>query len=821
MPNPLFEAIGRRNADKVLELVSKWFFKPDVNEISSEGPWQGWTPLMAAAYVLSVPSLRHLAEAGAQKSINKVCAYDGITYKGLTALHIACKDYVGQDAFIKGNYSDNLHSLQHRAYCIQQITSISGIKTDYICTEGKYKGFAPLHLLLLPDDEKNVSDINDHLYLQVLNITFRALAKSINQFCKAETWLGCAPLHMISLLTKTISYPLSVTSALIENGANVNLPCSEGQWKGCTPLHLASLAWQVTDYTSDIDYGKSIISLLIEKGAEVNFICHSKGKWEGFTPLMMAICKSEMNTTTFAENKAQTFLEVRLAIISLLIEKDANVNLICNKGTWKGYSPLAMAAVLEDKEISEILIEKEAEVDAAITFLQEKNKPNAVKLLLTLRIQIKIKNANIKKDGNTKLHIACEKVYSQVNCSIIHKLLNPSEESESHHSSDDEDESNPDNIYNPPPLKVTPLPEDVNKLNRRFETALMVALRANGDPDETSDITNLLGPQTNLDTVDKHHGRTAFMWTCLNKTLTGSFDFFNDRCTAFEIHDKEGNTVFLLSVIGDAPYYIEKLIQKQVNVSSLNKLDEDALMLAGKGENNSVGPMLIANGVPINRISKKTNKSALNLAIENKNINLCFALIASRLLFCIASGILSIPSVKILDLLFEQGGHINQRDHLGQTLFHVMSNESFLEYAFQLEGADSLESSALDFSGRNVETALKENKKVEYNFKDISNNLSTLTTLANEKKKNPIWQKLLPLCQEVISAPKLVKNVIIEESSNVIDINIKQKTTQSRSRKSNKSAFFSEPEEAPEIKRKTTETSPIKEDIPVKKKHRL
>jgi ankyrin repeat protein len=468
-----------------------------------------------------------------------------------------------------------------------------------------------------------------------------------------------------------------------------------------------------------------------------------------------------------------------------------------------------MSAALKDEKISEILIKKGADIDAAIFYFQRSYSTDVVKFLLTLRTQLKIKNVNVKKDGNTKLHLACENIYSQINFSIVHELINPSNDSKYQ----DTDSAQ----Y----LNVMITPEDPNKTNHRLETALMVALKANGDPDETANITTLLFPLTNLEILDLYYGRTAFMWVCLAKKQIKSFDALYSRCYDFEQPDKEGHTPFLLSVIGDALHYIEKLIQKPVNVSALNNLDEDALMLAGKKENNSVGKMLITYGVPINRISKKTNKSALNLAIENKNIILCFALIASRLLFCIAREILPTPNVKTLDFLFEQGGHLNQRDERGQTLFHVRLNDSFFAYVFQLEGAESCKSSAVDFSGRNVETALKENKKVEYNFKDISNNLSTLNGLAKEKNQNPIWQKLLPLCQKVLSATEPAKNVVREESSTADDVNTKQKSSQSQSKKSNKSAFFSEPEEAAEVKRKTTETPPIKEDIPVKKKHRL
>jgi hypothetical protein len=338
MPNPLFDAIEIRNANKVLELLSRWFRKPDVNEISSEGPWQGWTPLMAAAYVLSVPSLRHLAKAGAEESVNKVCTYDGTIYKGLTALHIACMDYAGQRADINRNYPENLKVLQQRAYFIQLLTTFSDIKSDLICAEGKFKGFAPLHIYVTPCADQLDYEIDDNSFLEALNITFNALKKSLNQLCLANPWRGCSPLHMVILLTKRYnSYRLSIISSLIENGANVNLACGDGQWEGCTPLHLASLAWPLTEYNSDANYGKSIISLLIGKGADINFVCSSKGGregftplgWEGFTPLMMAICEFELKTTTFHGEYSLTFREVKLEIISSLIEQGANVNSIC------------------------------------------------------------------------------------------------------------------------------------------------------------------------------------------------------------------------------------------------------------------------------------------------------------------------------------------------------------------------------------------------------------------------------------------------------------------------------------------------------------
>lgn len=454
----------------------------------------------------------------------------------------------------------------------------------------------------------------------------------------------------------------------------------------------------------------------------------------GHLKIIQLIVERKKNVGTFSINEISEALTIaisnnQMGVVPLLLEYGASPYYIGSSL----YSPIEMAIVKENSEALELLYKcakpEYRSPDRLQYFWDLSDQFNRHRIYFYencdfLRLARALRIADLKEvrrltdphdrrpnfdlkdvfeDGNTALHIACIRQQFEIAQYLISSGA------------------------------------DINAINYKGETPMIAAI-GSGQGSELI-VRALLNHAATLGVPDLEN-KTEIMHAAEKGQdrilkLLSSLPSYNFQ---LEGSDNDGRTLFLLAVQSRSLSCVKRSLELEPNINAETYEGDNALMIAAnKSSNPELTKLLISKGVPVDKLNK-TNKTAFQLAIDSKSVEICIALFAARILFLIANQQVRCPQYDVLDKLFEMGGHIHQRDSAGCSLVQIAltrENDIFGEYLINKKNAES-----------DLGNISDENSTVEkYSIEDILSNREILMTLASTDEQRSNIKLLVDVCK--------------------------------------------------------------------------
>uniref|UniRef100_A0A4W6C9A8 Ankyrin 3 n=1 Tax=Lates calcarifer TaxID=8187 RepID=A0A4W6C9A8_LATCA len=369
----------KKNRVKVMELLLK--HGASIQAVTESG----LTPIHVAAFMGHENIVHQLINHGASPNTSNV--------RGETALHMAARAgqsnvvrYLVQNgARVDAKAKDDQTPL-HISSRLGKQDIVHQLLSNGACPDATTSsGYTPLHLAAREGHRDVAAALLDQG--ASLGIT---------------TKKGFTPLHVAAKYGK-----IEVANLLLQKNA---LPDAAGK-SGLTPLHVAA------HYDN-----QKVALLLLNQGASP----HAAAK-NGYTPLHIAAKKNQMEiTTTLLEYGASTNTEGNVDIVTLLLARDAPINM----GNKSGLTPLHLAAQEDKVNVAEVLVNQGAIVDPetklGYTPLHVACHYGNVKMVnFLLKNQAKV-NAKTK-NGYTPLHQAAQQGHTHIINLLLHHGASPNE----------------------------------------------------------------------------------------------------------------------------------------------------------------------------------------------------------------------------------------------------------------------------------------------------------------------------------------------------------------------------------------------------------
>ena len=377
--------------------------------------------------------------------------------------------------------------------------------------------------------------------------------------------VGSTPLQIACLKGN-----LEIVKLLLESKADVNVLDKDGK----SPLLFAC-------YSGNLE----IVKLLLEYKADVNV-----SNKDGITPLIYACSKDN------------------LKMVKLLLEYKADVN-VPNK---EGITPLIYACSKNNLEIVKLLLEFKADVNfqnkdsiAPLLLACSKDNLEIIKLLLEFKADVNVKS----KEGNTPLLIAC----SKDNLEIVKLLL------------EFKADVNVRNQYGSTPLLsafwvgnpeiiilLLKYKADINVRDNDGFTPLYIATYKK---ESIVLIKLLLEYGANINECSLNYKKTVP--TIINNLeifnlLINNPNFFIDQFS------KYGENLLMNAIeIGNFDY-IQKLLDKDININAVDKDGDTALHYALRKKDETIIALLCSHPKIVPFIPNRYGRTAIDLSKETK-----------------------------------------------------------------------------------------------------------------------------------------------------------------------------------------------------------
>ena len=500
---------------------------------------------------------------------------------------------------------------------------------------------------------------------------------------------------------------------------------------------------------------KEMVLLLLSRGISVNSF-----DYQGYTPLM---------------NAARHGL---LEMVKLLIAKGANVSTVSNKKNFITVTAFLFAYLYEHEEIAYLLVQHGADVNVLyasnhFTYnlndlgIERRSKWMLQFLFSPVFDDVYIKVAStsyntyrLDKDDGRFFTQCVDQVALFRLARIGHKAgiyeLLDTHDRQLYCDINESDEYGNTALHHAcmsqQPLSIRALVNkgaNVNLTNSDGDTPL--ALLINYCENETQDILGVFRDLVRATDSNMQNAKgDQVAKIALEKKHFKMFEILRNNGLNLDLKNNDGFSLFMSAVKLNYENYARQMMISDDDIFDVTTRGENVLMLSAYKRKNEMGAKFIASGVPVDTVNKQ-RKTAFIIALENENIFLCQRLIATRLLFLIANNQISCPDATVLNFLFQQGGHINQRDSKSRTLFHVAaacSNSNFIEYIIQWQKVGDSAVEAKDGDGKTVDdvTGVKY-KDCSYHFNDVVENSKILLELAASDASLPIIKKLLSIYQ--------------------------------------------------------------------------
>ncbi|XP_008213954.1 ankyrin-3 [Nasonia vitripennis] len=522
-----------------------------------------------------------------------------------------------------------------------------------------------------------------------------------------EEDISDTPIHLAIYNNQT-----DIAKALIEKGACLNVK----NYRGETPLHISCQRrnFDVTelllndDSIADVPDSRlttpmhiaveieclEIVELLLKHKVDVNAYT-VKDDFKGFTPLHIAVCKrNEKIVRMLLDNGADVHAPVQISNLNGF----QNENLI-DFIYYQNFMPLHLASKVDDGDIMELLINHDADVDAAIKHsditalhiaVENKNKRNVI-LLSEYNANFKAKT----KEGKNVLHLAVENDWPELIEVLLLKgadinIQTVDGETPLHIAVEMGDE----NI-----VELLIIYEaDVNIINFMHQSPLHFAAEF------SVDITRILLVQgANVDEVDNNNetplgiavkykdieiikeilqykpciqnssNQDAFLFAITNP------DYFYVKVVdllleyGFRITEKIDNmNLFCNSIAEGHIRIVHYLLEHGMDVSK-NQDNNSLLHYAVKCQNYDVVKLLIDYNCNVNAVDLH-GQTPIGYAIECNNIKILnFLLSRGANILNITSSLLNAAKeshIVLLQILLKYGADINVSDEFGTTILH-------------------------------------------------------------------------------------------------------------------------------------------------------
>lgn len=376
--------------------------------------------------------------------------------------------------------------------------------------------------------------------------------------------IGESPLHRACSKANN----LEIAKLLVESGANVNAkyfsiePNDSYQfyWNGNTPLHFACCR-----------YGNAeIAKFLIEKGADINAI-NSLGN----TPLLSFLKENEQSKNEKNE------------LAKFLIENGADVNI----KNSEGYTALHLAVRNESFELTQLLLDKGALVEAVIPhengyyggytpllFAVEKNFTRIASLLINRGADISIKGA---VSGYSALHFAAKNNNFILAFLLLEKGADINGvETNNYNAQTIAENFSAINTYN------------YLKEPEKYKIFSLYYL------DRNKELFEYLDKNQNLIGLKNAEGNTLLHISVLENNTT-VFKKLATYQNSINIQNTKGETALLVAVKDNKLDFVKKLIKNKADVNIIDKEGNSPLYIAKLNNNKSIEELLIKNGAKI------------------------------------------------------------------------------------------------------------------------------------------------------------------------------------------------------------------------------